>query len=179
MKSKLVGMFCALYLANAGILLADDGDQGGQIMASLSGYQEIPTLSTVSSGDVTVKLSSDQKTLTVTLTFSKLEGVAQSAGLFFGAPATTGNMVARICGAPKPACPGTADGTVTTTIVASDVLADTAQGIAAGDLAALIRAMENGVVYANVITSKYAFGEIRGQLSRGFGPEGNLGRGHH
>jgi hypothetical protein len=122
MKSKLVGMFCALSLINVGILLADDDNQGGQFQANLSGYQEIPTLSTASSGDVTVKLSADQKTLTVTLTFTKLEGVAQAAGLFFGAPATTGNIVAHICGAPKPACPATADGTVTTTIVAADVV---------------------------------------------------------
>jgi len=177
MKSKLVGMFCALSLINVGILLADDDNQGGQFQANLSGYQEIPTLSTASSGDVTVKLSADQKTLTVTLTFSKLEGVAQAAGLFFGAQATTGNIVAHICGAPKPACPATADGTVTTTIVAADVVAVTGQGIAAGDLAALIRAIENGVVYANVLSSKYAFGEIRGQLSRGFGSSSE-GRGH-
>jgi hypothetical protein len=181
MKLKLVGMFCALSLVNAALLLGDDEDQGGQFKASLSGYQEIPTLSTASSGDVTVMLSADQKTLTVTLTFTKLEGVAQSAGLYFGAAATTGNIVAHICGAPKPACPATADGTVTTTIVAADVVAVTGQGIAAGDLAALIRAMENGVVYANVITSKYAFGEIRGQLDRGFGSSagGNQGRGRH
>lgn len=179
MKPKLAGMCCALSLAGAAMLFGDDDSQGGQFKASLDGYQEIPTLSTASSGDVSVMLSADQKTLTVTLTFSKLEGVAQSAGLFFGAPATTGNMVARICGAPKPACPGAADGTVTTTIAASDVLADTAQGIAAGDLAGLIRAMENGAVYANIITSKYAFGEIRGEIARGFGSDGSLGRGHH
>jgi hypothetical protein len=178
MKSKLVGMFCALFLVNAAILLGDDDGQGGQFKASLSGYQEVPTLSTASSGDVSVMLSADQKTLTVTLTFSKLEGTAQAAGLFFGATATTGNIAAHICGAPKPACPATADGTVTTTIVAADVLAVTGQGIAAGDLAALIRAIENGVVYANVITSKYAFGEIRGQLGRGFS-SAESGRGHH
>src|SRR5258706_9362518 len=162
MNSKVVGILCALSLAGAAMLLGDDDDnQGGQFKASLSGYQEIPTLSTASSGDISVKLSSDQKTLTVTLTFTKLEGIAQSAGLYFGATATSGNIVARICGAPKPSCPATADGTVTATVVASDVLADTAQGIAAGDLAALIRALDNGVVYANVITSKYASGEIR------------------
>jgi hypothetical protein len=33
-------------------------------------------------------------------------------------------------------------------------------------MAALVSAIENGAVYVNVITSKFANGEIRGQLSR-------------
>src|SRR5260370_652032 len=179
MNLKLLHMICALSLGCTASLLADDDNEGGQFKAALSGYQEVATLSTVSSGQVTVMLSSDQKTLTVTLTFTKLEGVASSAGLFFGATATTGGMVAPICGGTKPACPTTADGTVTTTIVANDVLVTPGQGIAAKDLAAVIRALENGAIYASVLSSKYVVGEIRGQLGRGFGSSSNPGRGHH
>src|SRR5260370_21176701 len=101
MNQKLLHVICALSLGCTASLLADDENEGGQFKADLSGYQEVPTLSTVSSGQVNAKLSDDQKTITVTLTFTKLEGVATSAGLFFGATATTGGLVARICGAPK------------------------------------------------------------------------------
>src|SRR5260370_19019193 len=89
MNKTLVHMVCGLSLGCTASLLGDDDNEGGQFKAALSGYQEVPTLSTVSSGQVTVMLSSDQKTLTVTLTFTKLEGVASSAGVFFGATATT------------------------------------------------------------------------------------------
>jgi CHRD domain len=179
MNQKLLHMICALSLGCTASLLADD-NEGGQFKADLSGYQEVPTLSTASSGQVNVMLSADQKTITVTLTFTKLEGTATSAGLFFGATATVGGMVAPICGTPKPSCPTTADGTVTTTISANDVLATPGQGIAAKDIAALVAALENGAVYANVLSSKYVAGEIRGQLGRGFGPPAtNPGRGHH
>src|SRR5258708_1341664 len=182
MNQKLLCVICALSLGCTASLLADDEEEGGggQFKANLSGYHEVPTLSTASSGTVSIMLSSDQKTLTVTLTFTKLEGVATSAGLFFGATATTGGMVAPICGGTKPACPTTADGTVTTTIVANDVLATPGQGIAAKDLAAVLRALERGTIYANVLSMKYVAGEIGGQLGRGFGPSsGNPGRGHH
>jgi len=39
-----------------------------------------------------------------------------------------------------------------------------AQGIAAGEIAEIIRAMRAGVTYANVHTNKHPTGEIRGQL---------------
>jgi CHRD domain len=72
--------------------------------------------------------------------------------------------VAFLCGGGgKPACPA-AGGTVSGTIVAADVLALPTQGLAAGDLAAFLRAMRAGVTYVNVHSMTFAAGEIRGQL---------------
>ncbi len=162
-------------LGSAGLLLGQ-----GNFKADLNGYNEVPTLSTQSSGQSTVKVADDGKSLTVTLSFAHLEGVAQSGHLGFGAPGMTSGILAYICGGTKTSCPTSPDGTATATIVAADVLAIGGQGIAAGDLAAVIRAIENGAVYVNVRTTKYANGEIRGQFGRGNSPgNGNgKGRGH-
>ena len=170
-------LFCLCLLATATLALADNDHSGnGQYKAVLTGYNEVPAVLTSGSGQVMVAVSSDQTSLDVTLNFSQLAGVAQSASLYLGFPATTGGAIASICGGSPSNCPATADGTVTVTLSASDILADPSQGLAAGDLASVIQALSNGAIYANVVTTQFANGEIRGQLGRGFG-FGRFGRG--
>jgi hypothetical protein len=53
---------------------------------------------------------------------------------------------------------------VTGTIIATDVRAITAQGLAAGEISELIRAIKHGATYANVHTATFSNGEIRGQI---------------
>ena len=77
-----------------------------------------------------------------------------------------GPVTVFLCGGPTPACPSPG-GTVTGTIVAADVLAIPAQGLAAGDLAGLLRAIRAGVTYVNVHSATFPTGEIRGQIARG------------
>lgn len=173
--SKIIRLCLCLLLATASVALAHDSENG-QFKANLIGYGEVPAVLTTGSGQVTVAVSSDQTTLSVTLNFNKLAGVAQSASLYLGLAATTGGLIAPICGGAKPACPTAADGTVTISLSASDVLAIPAQGLAAGDVASALEALAHGALYVNVITSKFPNGEIRGQLGRGFG-FGNFGRG--
>lgn len=166
-----------LLLGTAIFALAEGNGQG-EFKANLNGYSEVPSGITTGTGQITVTASSDGKTLNITLNFSTLVGVAQSAGLYLGLPATTGGLIAPLCGGTKPACPTTADGTVTTTIATGDVAAIGAQGLAAGDLASVIQALTNGAVYVNILTDKFATGEIRGQLGRGFAFGQSGGRGH-
>jgi hypothetical protein len=158
---------CFLLLVTASLPGAESHG-AGQFKSVLTGFSEVPAILTTGSGQVTLAVSSDQKALDVTLKFSKLVGVAQSANLYLGLPGTVGGTIAPICGGTKPACPTTADGSVTVTLAAADVAAIAAQGLTAGDLASVIHAIANGAVYVNVITSKFANGEIRGQIVRGF-----------
>lgn len=158
---------CFLLLATASQPFADS-HAPGEFKSNLTGYAEVPAVLTTGSGQATVAVSSDQKSLDVTLKFSNLVGVAQSASLYLAFPGTTGGVIAPICGATKPACPTAATGSVTVTLASSDVVAIPAQGLAAGDLASVIQAIVNGAVYINVITNKFSNGEIRGQLGRGF-----------
>jgi len=158
---------CILLFATAAVPRADNHGSG-QFKSVLTGFGEIPAVLTTASGQLTLAVSSDQKSLNVTLHFTKLEGVAQSASLFLGVPGTTGGTIGPVCGGTKPACPTTADGSVTASVTAADVSAIAAQGLAAGDLASVIKAIENGAVYVNLNTNKFPNGEIRGQLGRGF-----------
>lgn len=176
LKTKLLGL--CLLIGTATFALAQNNEHG-QFKAVLNGYNEVPSLLSTGSGQVTLAVSSDEKSLNITLNFTKLLGVAQSAGLYLGLPSITGGLVAPICGGTKPACPTAADGTVTITIAAGDIDAIAAQGLAAGDLASVIQAIANGAVYVNVLTNKFPNGEIRGQLERGFGFGSFIGGGRN
>ncbi len=51
----------------------------------------------------------------------------------------------------------------------------TAQGFAAGDLNSVVKAIEAGFTYANMHTSVFPAGEIRGQLVSGEGDNDGQG----
>ena len=78
-----------------------------------------------------------------------------------------GGVSAFFCGGGgKPACP-TPSGTVTGVIVPADIVGPAAQGINPGEPTAfdeLVRAIRSGFAYANVHTTRWPGGEIRGQL---------------
>ena len=70
-------------------------------------------------------------------------------------------------GGAQPACPPAASGTITGTItVANMVGGASTQGIAPPDLASVMRAIRGGASYANMHTSNFPGGEIRGQIPR-------------
>jgi hypothetical protein len=134
------------------------------LRAFLSGYQEVPATSTTGRGDFKAKV--DNGSITFTLRYQDLEGTAAAAHIHFGQRDVNGGVSAFLCGGGgKPACPPS--GTVTGTIVASDVIGPAAQGIDPGELDELVRAMRHGVTYANVHTSEFPDGEIRGQIGKG------------
>ena len=72
-------------------------------------------------------------------------------------------------GGGKPACPASNSGSVSGTITAADVVGPTAQGFVAGDITPVIAALRAGFTYANMHTTKFPVGEIRGQIVRGHG----------
>jgi hypothetical protein len=66
-------------------------------------------------------------------------------------------------------CPASG-GTVTGTLSAVNVLALAGQNVPAGEFQALADALESDTAYANIHTSNFPAGEIRGEVRRGFGP---------
>ena len=155
----------ALVLGLAGAVAAGDSNRNS-FKANLSGYQEVPAISSTATGKLTLKVNPAGTQVSYSLTYSALQGGnALAAHIHFAQAGVNGSVVAFLCGGGgKPACPA-AGGTVTGTIVAADVLA--AQGIAAGDLAAFLRAVRSGVTYANVHSTGFPGGEIRGQIPGG------------
>lgn len=137
----------------------------GEIEAKLAGLSEVPSVSSTGSGKFTAKISKDGATITYRLTYRNLEGVTTNAAhIHLGQPDVNGGISAFLCGGGgKPACPASA-GTVEGTIVAGDVVGPAGQGIVAGELEELLRAIDKGVTYVNVHTDKHPPGEIRGNI---------------
>jgi hypothetical protein len=132
--------------------------------AGLNGYQEIPSISTLGGGQLTLRVNGGS--VQYRLAYRNLEGTAQQAHIHLGRRESNGGVIAFLCGGGnKPACP--ASGAITGTITAADIQPIPAQGIAAGELAELVRAIRASATYANVHTTSFASGEIRGQIVEG------------
>jgi len=67
-------------------------------------------------------------------------------------------------GGGQPACPN-GPATVTGTVTAANVIGPAGQGVAPGEFQEAIDAMRDGAAYANVHTTVYSSGEIRGQIN--------------
>jgi CHRD domain len=169
-----------LGLAGASIALASGSDNGngkngkGNFRASLNGLQETPAVITNGRGKLELSMTSSQ--ITFKLDYSGLSGPPLFAHIHVGQRNVAGAVSVFFCGGGgKPACPSSSSGSVSGTIVAADVLGPPMQGVAAGDLASLEKAIKLGVAYANMHTTQSPAGEIRGQITRNHGH----GKGHH
>jgi hypothetical protein len=142
------------------------GDESRSFKASLNGYLEVPSISSVANGRFTARLSGDGDTLHYRLRLGGFSETPLFAHIHFARPDVNGGVIAFLCGGGgKPACP--ADGVVEGTVAAANVIGPTDKGITAGDFDELIRAMRNGATYVNAHTPTYQPGEIRGNITRG------------
>jgi hypothetical protein len=151
--------------ALATLILAPGIAHAQKFSAKLSGFDETPSI--LSNGTGTLALTLGSTTLTYTLTYSGLSTDAHFSHIHFAKSRDPGAVIVFLCGGGgKPACPP-GGGTVTGTITAADVLGVPAQGVPAGDFAALGEAFNADAAYANVHTTNFPAGEIRGQIRRG------------
>jgi CHRD domain len=140
---------------------------GNKFTAVLTGHQEVPAVHTAGHGRLSLTVN-DNNTLSFELTYGGLNAAASASHVHFGQPNVNGAVSFFFCGGGgKPACPaGTSStATVTGTIAPADVAAIPTQGLAAGDLAAIVKEIRAGFAYANVHTAQSPGGEIRGQLN--------------
>lgn len=144
--------------------------------AQLTGFGEVPPKLVAGHGNFTGTLSADGTTISWTLTWTGLTGPAQVAHIHFGQPQNVGTPVVFFCGGgTKPAsCPDgpgpSGSGSLTGTWTAADVVAVPSQNVRAGDFAGFLEILRVGLGYANVHTTLFPAGEIRGQVSV---PEGD------
>ena len=160
-----------LAVLMAGLLVASlAGASGGKknVKAKLTGFQEVPAVSSFGSGSFTASIDTDAQTITYELSYGGLNSTAMAAHIHLAQRGANGGVIAFLCGGgDKPACPAGTGGTETVSgvIDAADVIGPAGQGIEAGEFDELVRAIRAGVTYANVHTLTQPGGEIRGQIS--------------
>jgi hypothetical protein len=168
----ILATVAVLALGAIGTASANNGNQSGHrdAKASLTGFAEVPAISTTGSGKLRLSVDAANTTITFELSYKDLQGGAVSAAhLHLGQKGVVGAVIADLCGGSKPACPASPTATaITGTIVAANVVGPAAQGIAPGEFAEVLRAIKAGMVYANVHTATYPSGEIRGQVGGGW-----------
>jgi CHRD domain len=154
-RSLSMGLAALAFFAVAlfGSYATADKGKGNVKGKGMNSYLEVPALSTTGKGSFQAKLE-----------YSGLSSSAVQAHIHFGQRNVNGGISAFLCGGGgKPACP--ASGQVTGTIVAADVIGPANQGIAAQEIGELIAAIRAGRAYANVHTTTFPGGEIRGQIN--------------
>ena len=115
----IVGGFAITVLA--------EGPRRGR--ADISGFQEIPTLSTPASGSLDLTIAPDDSSISYTLTYDGFETNVTQSHIHLGRPAFNGGIMVFFCtnltppaGVPTPpACP-VRGGTVTGTLTAADIV---------------------------------------------------------
>jgi hypothetical protein len=168
--------YTASVLAAAAIGLLASAANAQQFQARLSGFNELGSLTSETGailsngqGTLDVVLNRNASTATYTLSYSGLSTPVTQAHIHFGKVHVPGGIFVFLCTnlgngpAGTPACPSTG-GTVTGTIMAASVLAVPGQNIQAGDFNEVIDILTSNTAYANVHTSKFPAGEIRGQV---------------
>ena len=174
MKNIRISGFLAvgLLLLLTALHVSADSGKPNKMKAKLSGFLEVPvSISTQGTGEFRATVNESETVITYELDYEALEGGAVLfAHVHIGQKATAGGVMFFLCGGGgKPACPSS--GKVTGTVVAADVIGPAGQGISPGQLAEAIRAMRAGAAYANVHTTTYPTGEIRGQIRHRGGPD--------
>ena len=138
---------------------------------ALRGYEETPAVSTEGHGSFQARISRSSDEIPFTLSYDALEGDVTQAHIHFGQKSVAGGIAVFLCSnlgngpAGTPACPPP-PATVTGTITPEDVIGPTSQGISGGEFDELVRALRSGVAYANVHSTTWPGGEIRGQLDQ-------------
>ena len=145
-------------------------NNGNDVNEQLTGYEEVPALSTPGVGEFRASISRSGDEIRYVLTFSGLESDATQAHIHFENATNNGPVIVFLCSnlgngpVGTQACPA-AGGSIRGTIHAADIGAGGAgQGIAAGEFAEFANAVRAGATYVNVHTANRPGGEIRAQL---------------
>ncbi|MFZ0258321.1 MAG: CHRD domain-containing protein [Gammaproteobacteria bacterium] len=146
------------------------------VTAELNGFDEVPSIRSEATGSFRATLNESGNEVSYTLTYSDVATPVQFAHLHFAQRGVNGGVAVWLCdnsgSAPSgvQVCPNDS-GTVEGTIGTADIVGPVDQGLAAGDLTGLLRAIGAGSIYANVHSEAFPGGEIRGQLEPEFGIE--------
>ncbi len=173
-RIQLAGAVALLaVLGVVGAAIAGGG--GHKISEKLTGYEEVPALSTDGNGKFQARIARFGDTIRYRLSYRDLEGGGDAGAHPLRAgrrerrhrrvpvqqPRRTARRGTQAC----PPSPATISGEIGPEDVLGPAMADaTFQGIEPGAFDEFVDAIDAGVTYANVHTTKWPGGEIRAQL---------------
>lgn len=176
MKRTSLLLGTALTAAVAGGVVADSNDR---FRLRLQGVQEVPAVITSATGEFRARIFGNDA-IDYTVSYSGLQGDITQSHIHIGQRGVNGGIVLWLCqtagtqapaavAAITPQCQGPRAGEVSGTLGAANIIPQVAQGIAAGELADVIRAIQLGFAYVNVHTVTSPGGELRSQFDDGKG----------
>lgn len=141
------------------------------VATALAGYSEVPAVASVATGKFKASVHATNGFVEYEMSYAGLEGDVRQAHIHLGQRRVNGGIMVFLCQTTfnpdptglAPTCPQS--GTVSGTLTAANVIGPTGQGVDATEFGELVAAIRAGVAYANVHTTKFPAGELRGQLS--------------
>ena len=171
---RLVMSIAVIALVSAATIALGQGFK--KISELLTGYEEVPSVSTTASGNFTARISNDESRIDWELSYSDLEGTIQQAHIHIGNKGVNGGISVFLCTnlgngpagiQPCPAPPATISGTILAADVSPNIPATLAarnQGLNTGEIDELVKAIRAGATYVNVHSTTWPGGEIRSQI---------------
>ena len=167
------GLAALLVVSGAGVAVAQNTTTQ-EYDAELSGFFEIGPINNntgaiLTNGRGKLNLVVEKNAAEYSLSYSGLTSNVTQAHIHFGKVHDAGGIFVFLCTnlgngpAGTPACPP-GGGTVTGTITAASIIAVPAQNVTAGNFDVLLEALASDTAYANVHTTNFPGGEIRGQV---------------
>ena len=154
--------------------MAQAKDEGSVLHAHLRGFQEVPVVSTVATGEFRGIIDPTDSSILFDFSYSGIQGKVTQAHIHVGQRSVNGGIVIWFCQtttspgpAGTPTCTegsGHFTGTITSANVVAPTGANTSQQISNGDFAKVLEAIRAGKAYANVHSDLSPGGEIRGQI---------------
>jgi hypothetical protein len=176
-RVALLGVLGALGVLSVGaVAIAGDGDGSGSNGARLNGYQEPPSISTTGFGSFHMKINRGGESVDYSLSYRGMQSDVTMAHIHFAQRSINGGIAVWLCRnptapAPPPAAPASPgplcplrEGTASGTFDRDDVV-DAGRGLSPGEWEEFLAAVKVGHTYANVHTTVFGGGEIRGQIN--------------
>ena len=165
-------MILGTVLVSAGMAY---GKEPSLLEAHLRGFQEVPVVSTVATGEFRGVIDAMNSSILFDLSYTGIQGTVTQAHIHVGQRNVNGGIVIWFCQtATNPGPTGTptctdGSGHFTGTITSANVVAtppppNGGQQIFAGDFDKVLDAIRAGKAYANVHSTLSPGGEIRGQI---------------
>jgi hypothetical protein len=162
MRGERSGRILVAAMALALLSCSDDTTAPAtSFAADLSPAKEVPAVTNApagAGGTAQCAINATSSTIACTVTYSSLSGGPTLSHIHLGNANANGSPAVNLCGtgAPVPACPTTASGTITS--------GDQPVTGTGNTFASVVAAMRNYGAYVNVHTTAHGSGEMRGQI---------------